>query len=420
MANQKTPTTDTVEDYTVEKIILSGAQFVSSILGHGAHLITADSAPVFYTDPVITGLLFPPSLLSCDTGAFNSSPRAVITYQWKKDAVDITDETSNTYLTVLSDIDAAITCLVTITNASGNDTGLSNALTMLAITDTFVYTLDIMPIQGLSHIGRIDINVIDASIITGMAQTMKIDINAAEPYIISGIAAPERMDINVGEPYILSGMAIQDAISVNIGEPYVITGLSSDDAESILVSGAYPMFVPTYLTPLVVVNHDAETGDMTGWTIDDGTITAETSGVWDVTSNREGSYFFYPAPLGQGVDSQMSQVIDIPAGDWTDVDAGRCYCIVQFLHLANQTVDFMKITMQALNAADGLLATSVYDTVSIADERWVPETTCDDPLNLPTLTRKVKLIVLFSASMSGSAPNSVYADDFHIELFKIG
>lgn len=655
MGNQATPVIDAVQDFTLEKIILSGSPFVASILGPGAYLIAEDSAPLFYTNPVITGDLFVPTTLYCNEGSFNSSPRADLTYQWFYDDIPLNDETGitleiddsnvNTIITgndvmntfptfsgsltshvrvdtltlppttisaeiwiktsgtnmealfsyatatefnsftvfnapalqvlingsnhfteisvndgewhhvaltwenangvanlyvdgisrwsivtqvgnsiggdgilflgqeqdayggdfdpnqtldgslcefrvwdyvrsrsqiangrfdqlvgdenglvlywrldegtgavatdlspsskdgVYTDVtwtiedgpvfieriivtnlgtDQPYHCEVTAINSTGSTVGVSNSLTLLLVTDTFVYTLDIMPIEGLNTPGRVDVNVIDASIISGFAHEYAISIDVGEPYIISGVAADARSDVNVGEPYIMTGMATLGAITSNIGEPYIITGVAAAAAESTNVAGAYAMFVPTLLTPLVVLNGDAENTDMSDWTMDTGDVTSETGGGWNVTMYREGLRYFHPADLGQGVDSQMSQVIDIPAGDWTDVDLGRCYCVARFLHLTNQNYDYLKVTLEALDAADAVLNTTVYNAPTQEPaEWWVRDTTIDDPLSLPTLTRKVKIIVLFDANASGSSPNSVYADDFHIELMKI-
>jgi hypothetical protein len=158
---------------------------------------------------------------------------------------------------------------------------------------------------------------------------------------------------------------------------------------------------------------------MTDWTMDTNTVTSETTAPGYSVDYREGLRFFVPEQLGQGVDSQMSQVIVIPGGDLTDVDTGRCYCVARFLHMSDEGYDKLVITLEALNAADGVLATTVYSPAAGPTDGWMVDSTVDDPLNLPTLTRKVKITVLFDAhASSGTAVNSVYADDFTIELMK--
>lgn len=410
MANQKIPTTDTVEDYTVEKTILSGAQFVSAILGSGAHLITAAAIPVFFRSPIISGSVVPPSTLTCEANSFNSSPRATITYQWKSDGVDINGETSITYDAVLSDIGAEITCFVTITNASGADTGLSNGLTMEAIVEAEMFEFDAYVIQGLNTPGRTDVNDIDMLIITGFANDDKIDVMEEEVTIVTGFGHPDKIDVNEGEAYGITGMGSSNKVDVNEAD-------------------AYAVFLPIFLSDLVVLNGDAENSVMTDWTMDTGDVTSETTAAagnpGDITLHREGLRFFVPDLLGQGVDSQMSQVVAIDSGDYTDVDTGRCYVLTDFLHQSNQGYDHLEITLQALNGAMSVIGTATTVVASNPEGDtfprsfgWMRENTDNEPLSLPTLTRHVKLIVLFKAHATLGGDNSVYADDFHMKLVK--
>lgn len=361
MGNQAPPVIDAVQDRHVEQVVLSGSRFVSSIFGSGAHSIAALAAPVFYTEPVISGGLFPPSVLSCTEGAFNSSPRAVLTYKWKKDTVDIPTETNPTYTSVLGDIGSTITCEVTATNGSGADTGLSNGLVMAAYTNSYIYELDVMPITGLSALGRVHMNAADI---------------------------------------------------------HVMTGMPPPATETIVSLDAYVIWAVEHLTPLVVVNGDAENSVMTDWTMDFGNVQSVTTASGAV-SGWEGSRFFLPDELGQGVDSQMSQVIAIPAGDYTDVDTGDCLCICHFMHMSTQDYDGVVVTMEALDAGSGVLATNVFTPPRREDE-WRRDSNFQDPLFLPTLTRSIKLTVLFDNHATlGNTGYTVHADAFYINLMKL-
>lgn len=364
MTHQPEPVTDAVQDLHVESLLLSGSPFISSIFGPGAYRIAADAVPVFYTEPVITGSVVPPSTLFCGEGSFNSSPRATLTYQWKRDTVDIDEETNQTFETVLSDIDTTITCEVTITNASGSDTGLSNGLLMEAIVASTVSQLDIVTIAGLAILDRSEVTGLDTHIVSGM-------------------------------PNILQSWFTEEE--------------------------AYAVFLPENLTALNVLNHDAENASMADWTMDSGGVTSVTSAPGSHNDeHNQGSRFFKGDDLGQGVDSQMSQVMTIDAGDLTDVDIGRCYCVAKFIHQSEWGYDTLTVTMEALNAADSVLNTAVFSVPSNPQpEPWQSITTLANPLSLPTLTRKIKIIVLFEASASGSAANTVYIDDISIELLKI-
>lgn len=201
MANQATPITSAVQNRHVEKIILSGSSFVSSILGLGAHIITAASVPLFFRNPIISGSVVAPSILTCDGDSFDSSPRASIAYQWKKDAVNITDETNKTYTTVMDDIDAEITCLVTVTNASGSDNVLSNGLTIEAVDTSWTYQLDIHAIQGFSAPPRADMVDADIQIISGIPHLLQGTVMEQSLITVTGMAVDEQVVMASVEVY---------------------------------------------------------------------------------------------------------------------------------------------------------------------------------------------------------------------------
>ncbi len=390
MTDQPAPNTNTVLDRHVESVILSGSPFVSSILGPGAYRIAALAAPNFFRDPIISGFLVPPSILTCEAESFTSSPRAVITYQWKRDAGDISGETSQTYTTLVSDIGTAITCEVTITNGSGSDTELSNSLTIVAIVPSSVYEHDTYVINGLSALARMDMNELDITIIAGMTHDDKVDLNQCEFHIITGMQGFNNMTISESE--------------------------------------SYPLFVPTFLSVLTVVNGDAEDSDMSDWIMESGGVTSVTTAPGfgaDITTYREGLRFFNPNDLGQGVDSEMSQKIAIDVGDETDVDTGRCYAAASWIHQSEEGKDWIEVTLEAMNAASSVIATAT--TISPLNKLggfqvtmgWMRDSSVNEILNLPTLTRFVNIKVLFKSSGSGSAGNNGYADDFKIDLLKV-
>jgi len=213
MAHQPTPSVNTVLDHTTEKIILSGTRFISSMFGEDQG-ITAAAIPVFYRNPIISGTVTYGSTLSCEPYSYNASPRGTITYQWKLDTVNITDATSQTYVTVIGDIDGSVTCEVTVTNPSGADVATSNAIVVSDILPIVVNEFDIYPINGLASVGRIDVVAENLLVVLGVPVVGAETITEMDTYIIQAIAMP-------------------DSIYVN-------------DAE------IYAMFLPTLLTPLVV------------------------------------------------------------------------------------------------------------------------------------------------------------------------
>ena len=91
-------------------------------------------APVNTLAPVISGTTTLGSTLTSTTGTWTGSPAPTFTYQWYRGATLISGATSSTYVTVLADSTASITCRVTGTNTGGSAVAISNALTMANYT----------------------------------------------------------------------------------------------------------------------------------------------------------------------------------------------------------------------------------------------------------------------------------------------
>lgn len=107
----------------------AGSVFINAASGGGV-------APSNTVAPVISGSTSLGSTLSCTTGTWSGSP-AVFTYsyQWKRNGTNIGGATSSTYVTVVADSAASITCVVTASNGVAPDgTATSNTLTMANYT----------------------------------------------------------------------------------------------------------------------------------------------------------------------------------------------------------------------------------------------------------------------------------------------
>jgi surface protein len=120
-----------------------------------SNTITAQtySAPVNTIAPVISGTTTLGSTLSSTIGAWNGNPSPTYGYQWRRNAVNIPSATGSTYVLVLADSGAAITCVVTATNALGSSSATSNTIT----ANTYAAPVNSSPpfISGTTTIGSV-------------------------------------------------------------------------------------------------------------------------------------------------------------------------------------------------------------------------------------------------------------------------
>ena len=120
-----------------------------------SNTITAQtySSPVNTVAPVISGTTTLGSTLSSTTGTFTGNPTPTYAYQWRRNAVNIPSATGSTYVLVLADSGAAITCVVTATNALGSSSATSNTIT----ANTYAAPVNSSPpfISGTTTIGSV-------------------------------------------------------------------------------------------------------------------------------------------------------------------------------------------------------------------------------------------------------------------------
>lgn len=76
--------------------------------------------------PAITGTPAVGSVLTCSTGTWNGSPTSY-SYQWFRGTTPV-GTNSATYTPVIGDVDSLISCVVTATNAGGNEPATSNSV----------------------------------------------------------------------------------------------------------------------------------------------------------------------------------------------------------------------------------------------------------------------------------------------------
>jgi len=140
--------TDSTEDITC---VVTATNAVGSTPAT-SNTITADNyTPVCVLAPVISGSTSVGSLLTVtDNGDWDNSPTS-FSYQWKRGATNIGTNT-NSYTLVLADSGAAITCVVTGTNAIGSANATSNIIT----ADNYTPVNTVAPvISGPTSVGSV-------------------------------------------------------------------------------------------------------------------------------------------------------------------------------------------------------------------------------------------------------------------------
>ena len=84
--------------------------------------------PTALVDPVASGTPEVDEILSVTDGTWQGLQPITITYQWRRDTVDISGATSNTYTLVSADLNALVDCMVTATNSIRSTSVDSNDL----------------------------------------------------------------------------------------------------------------------------------------------------------------------------------------------------------------------------------------------------------------------------------------------------
>ena len=86
--------------------------------------------PVNSIAPVISGLTLVGETLTTTNGTWSSGSTIAYTYQWQRNASNITGATSSTYILVSADLNNLVSCVVTATNNGGAVSASSNSLTI--------------------------------------------------------------------------------------------------------------------------------------------------------------------------------------------------------------------------------------------------------------------------------------------------
>jgi hypothetical protein len=92
--------------------------------------------------PALSGTAEVGQTLTCSTGTWTGDPTITYAYQWKRDGVNISGATANTYLLDVLDEGENILCTVTATNGVGSDSEDSNTVVPTAGSGLLVLTFD--------------------------------------------------------------------------------------------------------------------------------------------------------------------------------------------------------------------------------------------------------------------------------------
>lgn len=92
----------------------------------------ADPFPTNTVAPVVSGTTTVGQVLSCTTGTWTDAGSPTFTYQWKDGSGNISGATSSTYTIGAGEVGATVFCVVTDTDANGNNTATSNSVGPIA------------------------------------------------------------------------------------------------------------------------------------------------------------------------------------------------------------------------------------------------------------------------------------------------
>lgn len=100
----------------------------SATVGPIEDVPVVDTPPSNSSAPVISGTAAVGQELTTTNGTWTGTVPITYTYQWRRDAANISGATNAAYTVVSGDIGADIACAVTATNVAGSDTAISNEL----------------------------------------------------------------------------------------------------------------------------------------------------------------------------------------------------------------------------------------------------------------------------------------------------
>jgi hypothetical protein len=156
-----------------------------------------------------------------------------------------------------------------------------------------------------------------------------------------------------------------------------------------------------------IINGDAETGDLTGWTVTYGDPDVD-----NYVTPYEGSYYFF---VKTSATASMEQIIDIPAGCLSDITTGDYGVVVSFHQYTYNTVrDRLQIEVEALdNSLNVLHSKASYMTSSPI--YWLGKSLI---VPLPSTATKIKLKINWERGLTGTNTDG-YIDKIEAYVIKV-
>ena len=375
--------------------IMEGERGHTSMLGQGSAVPIVRYAPTFLFPPYLTGDFKIPSVLTANPGVIDASPKANIFYQWYVDGVMLIGETSKTLTTSLSFDDVEITCEVTAVNLLGVDVGLTNGITPSLVE----------PIINEEYL---------TYAVSGLSQDLKQNMFDHKTLITTGISMYLRTDVQQQVILIPTGMWVEFRDDVMSGTGAVITGLGGDEGGQLYHNEAYVIWQPTRLADLPLINPSADLGDLTGWTVTEGSIAALTiSSSGDVTA-YSGTHFFGDQEPIQPSSSSMFQTVALNASDIAEAVDGTLMCNHIFMMENRLGQDGVQVTVQYLSSADAVLGTTTEGLlINTQNQSWSHQ--FSELEYVPSGTEKIKVIILFNNL--GTTVGYASIDDISVRLY---
>ncbi|MFP3979059.1 metallophosphoesterase [Marinobacter sp. KMM 10035] len=170
-------------------------------------------------------------------------------------------------------------------------------------------------------------------------------------------------------------------------------------------------------TANLLVNGDAETGDLTGWTIASGSVNAVT-GVNDpnVLNASEGDYYFTGRGFGNAHPTDCCtdtayQVVDV-SGYQDMIDSGKVYIELGAKIATWNGVDEPELVVELLDANDNVIPWSSSGTHSSSSiQSWETVTIINQ---MPAGVRSIKVYI--GGTRHEGNDNDVYFDDLYLNL----